>query len=181
MLLDDGGGGLIEDTIVIHLLGTEEELDNLLAFQLLMGLYPSKQIIIRMFCPSIPKEFQPTKSMVFTNPETRSKLSLYFYPDVYTAEDNAIDPRIDLILAMNANLMGHQSWVDTIKYFVKERKTCFFTEAMEPQVDIAKKNLSNIGAVFKVDVELNAFRQPLNLWTPDTNLPGFSNGFLFGI
>jgi hypothetical protein len=180
----------------VHLLGAEVEADYMPAFELLVGLLPSKtRLAIHMIGPEISPRLEPShRGMYFVSPERGTEVLLSLTSSVYTPEHYSGSVMTkesggslpfgkgtpDVVIILNGNLLGHESWVESIKLLVDEGQKTLVTEPMEQGIEAIARNLPALGAQLSIEPTPNPFKQPVYQYKKDTNLPGWSNAFISG-
>ncbi|KAI9098233.1 hypothetical protein DFS34DRAFT_649820 [Phlyctochytrium arcticum] len=179
--------------ITIHLLGAEKEADLSATFELLLSLLPKTDISIHMISPAISPRLPPTHSTLGIRNESLDSTLIVtlrqgpYSPEFYTGEAFAATGlpfgagKPDLVVMLNAGLLANASWGPTMKLLIENRVKTIVTEEMEHSCELILKQLEQIGCNVSLKTTVNPFRQPVYLWKRDTNLPGWSNGFMIGL
>ena len=89
--------------------------------------------------------------------------------------------RPDLIIALNAELVVHGEWFPVLSMIAKSGVRFMISERMEQLCMAAEANIPKTGTTTSIKTQPNPFKQPLFEFRKDVNLPGWSNGFIFGI
>ncbi|KAI8915306.1 hypothetical protein DFJ77DRAFT_548530 [Powellomyces hirtus] len=179
--------------LTIHLAGVEKEADLSALFEILLSLLPQTDIAVHMVSPAISSRLPPQHmTLGIRNEQMDSTIIVtlreglysthHLSGELYTAEGLPFGTgKPDAVIIMNSALLAMQSWAPTIKMLIDNRQKTLFTEQMEHTVEMIAKQLDAIGCALTVEATVNPFRQPVLQWKKDTNLPGWSNGFIFGI
>ncbi|KAJ3288744.1 hypothetical protein HK104_007993 [Borealophlyctis nickersoniae] len=179
--------------ITIHLLGAEKEADLTPLFELLLAFLPKTDIAIHMIGPALSERLRPEHATLGIRNETLDSTMLVtlrsglYTPEhhtgaAYRAEGLPMGTdKPDLVIAMNAALFATPTWSHTLQYLIQSKQRMAFTETMEQNVEVVKKNLAMIGAGLSAGPVVNPFRQPVWQYKRETNLPGWSNGFVFAM
>ncbi|KAI8822995.1 uncharacterized protein EV422DRAFT_387526 [Fimicolochytrium jonesii] len=179
--------------LTIHMAGVEKEADLCTLFELLLSLIPKTDIALHMISPSVSSRVPPQHATIgIRNEQMDSTIlitlreSLYGEPhitgDAYKAEGLPFGTgKPDVVIIMNSSLISSPSWLPTVRLLIENRQKTILTEQMEHTVDMIAKQLDLIGCPLTVKPEVNPFRQPVYQWKKDTNLPGWSNAFIYGI
>lgn len=161
--------------VIVHYLGPEGELDWLPAFSeigyLLGG---SGSLHVMMIGPEVPIAL--AGGMTAVNP----KLRVTFIRGLYQEEANAL-PTPHVVVALNSQLEAHSSWAGALEVIKAQAVPAFFTDYAEPCCVNAKQMLRATGLQITHPVSANPFRSPVRNQIADTNLPWYSNGFVFGV
>jgi hypothetical protein len=86
----------------------------------------------------------------------------------------------DLVFIPNGNLLAHETWIASIKLLIDKQQKTMITEPLEQGVEAIGMNLPALGGKLSLSATPNPFRQPIFQFKKDTNLPGWSNGFICG-
>ncbi|XP_077221234.1 zinc finger MYND domain protein [Tasmannia lanceolata] len=161
--------------VILHYLGPEGELDWLPAFaeigHLLNG---SGNIQIVMVGPEVPTNLSGTVSGI------RSRVRVNLVRGVYEEEATYLPPP-HVIVALNSGLESGGSWGGTLDMIKSLDVPTFFTDQSEISCTNAKQVLRASGLHISLPVMPNPFRSPLRNQAPSSNLPSYSNGFVFGV
>lgn len=184
------------------MVGVEKEADLLPLFECLLPLFPKTDLAIHMIGNRISSDIPPTqRAMAIRSPSNDSTIFLSLTTSLYTAQHldgtafslpadvpeeiaksqnfGAGEP--DVILALNAALVVHGEWAPFLQMVGKSGKKLLVTESMEQLCNSDVANLPRVGTKMSISIRLNPFRMPMQEFKKDVNLPGFSNGFIFGI
>ncbi|KAL3676772.1 hypothetical protein R1sor_026720 [Riccia sorocarpa] len=161
--------------VTIHYLGPEGELDWLPAFteigHLLTG---SGSLHVVMVGPEVPSSLSGEVNSL------GRKVRMTFVQGLYQEEANALQPP-HLVVALNAGLDRHETWAGALEVIRQMGAPTFFTDYAEPCCVNAKQVLRASGLTISHPFTPNTFRSPVRNQIPSTNVPWFSNGFLFGV
>ncbi|KAG6543648.1 hypothetical protein Mapa_014831 [Marchantia paleacea] len=161
--------------VTVHYLGPEGELDWLPAFteigHLLSG---SGSLHIVMVGPEVPSSLSGEVNSL------GRKLRMTFVQGLYQEEANALQPP-HLVVALNAGLDRSETWAGALEVIRQQGSPTFFTDYAEPCCVNAKQVLRASGLPISHPVTPNTFRSPVRNQIPSTNVPWFSNGFMFGV
>lgn len=161
--------------VVVHYLGPEGELDWLPAFSeigyLLGG---SGSLHIMMIGPEVPTAL--AGGMTALN----RKIRVSYVQGLYQEEANAL-PTPHVVVALNSQLETHSSWMGALEVIKAQAVPAFFTDYAEPCCVNAKQVLRATGLHISQPVTANPFRSPVRNQISNTNLPWYSNGFVFGV
>lgn len=160
--------------VVVHYLGPEGELDWMPAFaeisHLLNGL---GSIHIVMIGPEVPSNL----SGKFV--EVSGRVRVNVVKGIYQEESSYLSsPHV--VVALNCGLESYASWGGALELIKSMNVPVFFTDQSEILCANAKQVLRGVGLQITHPVTPNPFRSPLKDQAPSSNLPSFSNGFLFG-
>ncbi|CAI8590707.1 unnamed protein product [Vicia faba] len=161
--------------VIIHYLGPEGELDWMPAFaevgHLLNGL---GNVQIVMVGPEVPTNLSGTTSGI------GSRVRVNFVRGVYQVEASYL-PSPHVVIALNSRLENYSSWVGALDLIKSMGVPAFFTDQSEASCVNAKQVIRNAGLHITHPVTPNPFRSPVKNITPSSNLPSYSNGFVFGV
>ena len=182
--------------ITIHLLGPEVECDLMPTFEILLALIPPKtDLAIHMCGPAVsPRLSGEHRGMYFKSEASDSSVLVTLFNSLYSPEHHSGAAFVkesgglmpfgkgepDLVVILNGNLLAHETWIPSIKLLVDAGQKTLLTEPMEQGADAIGRNLPALGGSLSLGATLNPFRQPIYHFKKDTNLPGFSNAFIFG-
>ncbi|MQM02528.1 hypothetical protein Taro_035297 [Colocasia esculenta] len=162
--------------VIVHYLGPEGELDWMPAFMeighLLNG---SGNVQIFMVGPEVPSNLSGTASGFGGG---RVKVNLV--RGVYQ-EEAPLLPLPSVVLALNCGLESFGSWTGALEVIKSSDAPAFFTDRSEVACANAKQVLRGAGLHITHPVTPNPFRSPVRDRLPSSNLPSFSNGFVFGV
>ncbi|KAJ3324095.1 hypothetical protein HDV06_000636 [Boothiomyces sp. JEL0866] len=188
--------------ITIHLVGVEKEADLLPLFECLLPFYPKTDIAIHMIGNKICADIPPQqRAMMIKSQSNDSSIFISLNPTFYApqhldASAFQLPPEVpkevlkqqnfgtdkpDLIICLNAGLVTQQEWGPFLQMVCKSDRKLLVTERVETLCNAALINIPKIGGKPGVQTHPNPFRQPLYDFKKDVNLPGWSNGFIFGI
>lgn len=169
-------------------------------FECLLPLLPNIDLAIHMIGDKIAADIPskqrivllhsvPNNSSIFITTSTclygQSHIDGTGYPKELS--DKSLKPqnlgtgKPDMIIALNAGLVTQKEWAPAIARIAKSGIKFLVTERMEQLCNAAQINLPTLNAKITVSPHLNPFRQPLFDFKKDVNLPGWSNGFIFGM
>ncbi|CAM6091629.1 unnamed protein product [Calypogeia fissa] len=161
--------------VVVHYLGPEGELDWLPAFtELAYLLSGSGSLHIVMVGPDVPSSLSGEVTSL------GRKLKVTFVQGLYQEEANALQPA-NVVIALNAGLDRSETWAGALEVLKSQSVPAFFTDYAEPCCVNAKQVLRATGLQISHPVAPNPFRSPVRNQIPSTNVPWFSNGFVFGV
>ena len=188
--------------LTIHLLGPEKEADLLPLFECLLPFFPKWEICIHMIGPQISNDIPAhNRAMLLKSQSNDNSLFISLNPGNYTPQhhdaslfklpdefpkdllkgQNFGQGKPDLVIALNANLLGYPDWAPTLKFLCDAKQTVYITDRMEQMAHAVTANIHMVGGKMVVPVQANPFRQPVFDFKKDVNLPGWSNGFLFAV
>ncbi|XP_073005324.1 uncharacterized protein [Typha latifolia] len=161
--------------VIVHYLGPTGELDWMTAFaemgHLLNGL---GNIQLIMIGPEVPSNLSGTVSGI------SGRLRVNLVRGVYQEQASYLtSPHV--VVALNCGLESYGSWIGALELIKSMNVPAFFTERSEILCTNAKQVLRGAGLYVTHPVTPNPFRSPLKDQAPSTNLPSFSNGFVFGV
>ncbi|XP_024383941.1 uncharacterized protein [Physcomitrium patens] len=189
------------ETLLIHYLGPEKELEQLPAFVELLALLPAVEIHIDFVGPAVSKsadrethtfsafahcsdlECACKKKGMDSNPKglVTTRLWRGFYHDRHAE----LGRNPDLIFAANAGIAAFPSWHPTLELIVSLNVPALFTDYCEEAAVLATETIHHVirgkHPDLEFPVQVNPFRQPLSPTNKDLDLPTFSNAFVFGI
>jgi zinc finger MYND domain-containing protein 15 len=161
--------------VIIHYLGPEGELDWMPAFaevgHLLNGL---GNVQIVMVGPEVPTNLSGTTSGI------GSRVRVNLVRGVYQVEASYL-PSPHVVIALNSRLENYSSWSGALDLIKSIGVPAFFTDQSEVACVNAKQVLRNAGLHVTHPVTPNPFRSPVKNLMPSSNLPSYSNGFVFGV
>ncbi|KAJ4760746.1 Zinc finger MYND domain-containing protein 15 [Rhynchospora pubera] len=161
--------------VIVHYLGPAVELDWLQAFDeishLLNGL---GNVQIFMIGPEVPSNLLGPVSGLGSR--LRVNLVRGLYQEQYTNL-----PAPHMVIALNCGFESYGSWSGALGVIKSINVPVFFTERSEVLCTSAKQVLRTSGLHLTHPVGPNPFRSPLREQMHSTNLPSFSNGFIFGV
>lgn len=187
------------ETLHIHYLGPERELDQLPVFAELLALLPSVEIHIEFVGPAVP-EWRDGESLVFSTfarcadvectckkrdsvpkGSVTTRLWRGLYHDRYS-ELGRMPP--DLIFAANAGIAAFSSWHPSIVLIESLDVPALYTDYCEEAAVLATQTIQYVTQgnhpSLAFPVQVNPFRQPLSPSNKVLDLPTFSNAFIFG-
>eukprot|EP00249_Psilotum_nudum_P022283 c28454_g1_i1 orf=312-2213(+) len=161
--------------VVVHYLGPEGELDWLPAFSELGNLLSgSSNLHIMMIGPEVPSSLSRSATSL------GERLKVTFVKGLYQEEANSL-PSPQVVVAFNSGLETYTSWMGALEVIKAQAVSAFFTDNTETCCANAKQVLRATGLHISYPVTPNPFRSPVRKQMPSVNLPGFSNGFVFGV
>ncbi|KAI8998324.1 hypothetical protein BC832DRAFT_594934 [Gaertneriomyces semiglobifer] len=177
--------------LTIHLAGAEKEADLCALFEVLLAFLPKTDIAVHMVSPNLSDRVEShflTRGV--SNETAQSTILITMRKGIYGPQHLSGElyrneglpfgtGKPDMVVAMNANLMMAQ-WGPTMQMLIANKQKTFITESMEHSVDVLMAQLKQVG-IEVTPLEVNPFRQPCFQWQKDTNLPGWSNAFIFGL
>ncbi|CAN6452281.1 unnamed protein product [Victoria cruziana] len=161
--------------VVVHYLGPELELDWMPAFSEISHLLNgSGNLQIVMVGPEVPTNLSGTFSGI------SSRVRINFVRGLYQEEATYL-PTPHVILALNSGLDSCPSWGGALDLIKSLNVPAYFTEYSELACTNAKQVLRGSGLHISYPVTPNPFRSPVRNQAPSSNLPSYSNGFIFGV
>uniref|UniRef100_A0A1D1YAI4 Zinc finger MYND domain-containing protein 15 n=1 Tax=Anthurium amnicola TaxID=1678845 RepID=A0A1D1YAI4_9ARAE len=161
--------------VIVHYLGPEVELDWIPAFMEIGHLLNvSGNVQIFMVGPEVPSNLSGTAT------GTNSRVKVNLVRGVYQEEASCL-PIPNVVLALNCGLDTHGSWGGTLEQIKSLDVPAFFTDRSEVACSSAKQVLRGSGLYITHPVTPNPFRSPVQDRMPSSNLPSFSNCFVFGV
>ncbi|XP_058072521.1 uncharacterized protein LOC131221322 [Magnolia sinica] len=161
--------------VIVHYLGPEGELDWMPAFteigHLLNG---SGNVQIVMVGPEVPSDLSGTVLGI------SSRVRVNLVRGVYQEESTYL-PSPHVVVALNSGLESGGSWGGALELINSMNVPAFFTDQSEISCTNAKQVLRGAGLHITFPVMPNPFRSPVRNPMPSTNLPSYSNGFVFGV
>ncbi|KAI4298672.1 hypothetical protein L6164_032204 [Bauhinia variegata] len=161
--------------VIIHYLGPEGELDWMPAFaevgHLLNGL---GNVQIVMVGPEVPADLSGTTSGI------GSRVRVNLIRGAYEVEATYL-PSPHVVIALNCGLESYSSWSGALDLIKSMGVPAFFTDQSEITCENAKQVLRNAGLNITHPVTPNPFRSPVKKHGSSSNLPSYSNGFVFGV
>ncbi len=181
----------IPKRFVFHIVGAEKEADLVPLYEILAGLFPGLELYLILVGPRIAQDLSHSEKLtVFTNNALKSSVKVLVHHGVYDetcVTGAAFEKELGFIAkpdgaaALNGNFLNYETWQPTILMLTQHKIKSIFSEAMESSAIIDKLNFSGVGVPVTTDIIVNPFRQPLLTWSPEHNIPAWSNAFLFGI
>ncbi|KAJ7967677.1 Zinc finger MYND domain-containing protein 15 [Quillaja saponaria] len=161
--------------VIVHYLGPEGELDWMTAFaevgHLLNGL---GNVQIVMVGPEVPTNLSGTTSGI------GSRMRVNLVRGSYQVEATYL-PSPHVVIALNCGLDSYPSWEGALDLIKSMGVPTFLTEKSEIFCANAKHVLRNAGLHITHPVTPNPFRSPVKNHGCSSNLPSYSNGFVFGV
>ncbi|KAH7662109.1 HIT/MYND zinc finger-like protein [Dioscorea alata] len=161
--------------VVVHYLGPEGELDWMPAFieigHLLNGV---GNVQIVMIGPEVPSNLSGSVSGI----SGRVRVSLV--RGIYQEQASYLSSA-HVVIALNCKLESFGSWGGALELIKSMNVPAFFTDKSEILCANAKQVLRVAGLHISHPVTPNPFRSPLREQATSSNLPSFSNGFVFGV
>ncbi|KAJ8478160.1 hypothetical protein OPV22_021887 [Ensete ventricosum] len=162
--------------VIVHYLGPAGELDWMPAFaeigHLLNGLGNIQMVMIG---PEVPSNLSGTSSGI------SGRLRVNLVRGMYQEQAPYLLSSPHVVVALNCGLENYGSWESAIDLIKSMNVPTFFTETSEISCANAKQVLRGAGLHISHPVTPNPFRSPLRNQAPSSNLPSFSNGFVFGV
>ena len=181
--------------ITLHIAGAETEAEILPLYELLLGLLPPNiHLALHLIGPAVSNRLLPEHSHILYKNES-NKVLVTLTSSVYTPECHSGSAILtgketfipfgkgkpDVVLIMNGYLLADENWIPTFKHLVQMEQKTIITEPMEQHVEAMCRNIPGIGGRITLAKTPNPFKRPVCEWKRDSNLPGWSNGFIFGI
>lgn len=188
-------------TVHIHYLGPERELDQLPAFAELLALLPwvgkihidfvgpavqglrdGESLEISTFgrCSDVECACKERKDSV-----PKGGITMKLWRGFYHDRHPEIGATPDLIFAANAGIAAFPGWHPTIQLIESLNVPALFTDYCEEAAVMAVQTIQYLSLgkhpSLAFPVQVNQFRQPLSPSNKDLDLPTFSNAFIFGI
>lgn len=161
--------------VILHYLGPEGELDWMPAFaeigHLLNGM---SNIQIVMVGPGVPMNLSGTTSGISSRVRVNLVRGLYQEEATYLSSPH-------VVIALNCGLEKYASWGGALNLIKSMSVPAFFTDQSELSCANAKQVLRTAGLHITQPVTPNPFRSPVRNNGPSSNLPSYSNGFVFGV
>ncbi|KAJ3126479.1 hypothetical protein HK098_007461 [Nowakowskiella sp. JEL0407] len=173
--------------LTIHMIACTYEADIIHLYEVLVGLLPNTELTIHLFGPAISQRIEASETKYsFSNAEIKSKLIITIRHGGYTEQHlmgqgeglNGVKP--NLIVCLNAPIIGPQSQMVPWKLMVECDVKCLLTTNIEASVMVLETGLmQKTGGRFAYGekTSVNPFRQPVQEFAQDLNLPSWSNGF----
>lgn len=186
----------------MHLIGVEVEADLIPLFEFLLPLLPNTQLAIHMIGPAISAQIHPQhRSMALRSDESNSSIFITLNTDVYQPKyvegkafpvSDSIPQELrnlfnfgpdkpDLVIGLNAALLMYAEWKPCVQMLSKMGQKVIFTDVLEQMIDAVDANLPMLGASLSIKAQPNPFKHPVFLFKQDMNLPGWTNGFYYGM
>ncbi|XAR65632.1 hypothetical protein NMG60_11009805 [Bertholletia excelsa] len=161
--------------VIVHYLGPEGELDWMPAFaeigHLLNG---TGNIQIIMVGPEVPTNLSGTTSGISSRVRVNLVRGLYQDEATYLSSPH-------VVIALNCGLESYGSWSGALELIKSMGIPAFFTDQSEISCANAKQVLRSAGLQITLPVTPNPFRSPVRNRGASSNLPSYSNGFVFGV
>ncbi|XP_057470742.1 uncharacterized protein LOC130759603 [Actinidia eriantha] len=161
--------------VILHYLGPEGELDWMPAFaeigHLLNGMGNIQIVIVG---PGVPANLSGTTSGISSRVRVNLVRGLYQEEATYLTSPHAI-------VALNCALEKYASWGGALDLIKSMGVPAFFTDQSEISCANAKQVLRSAGLHITQPVTPNPFRSPVRNQGSSSNLPSYSNGFVFGV
>ncbi|KAL7057610.1 hypothetical protein AAHC03_016829 [Spirometra sp. Aus1] len=184
---------IYQESLTIHLVGVEREVDLLPVFKELEHLISPeiKQIQLIFIGPTISPAAHPT--LWYLSPRISARLWRGLYHD-FVAENLRCGrtETPDVVIGFNAGLSTYPTWPETVDLLYKLGKPVFFTDSCQYSCLCSLRlleelKLSSTGEVgpkstnfdFLSSLVLNPFRCPLRIPSMSTKWPWLSNAFIF--
>ncbi|KAH9524827.1 hypothetical protein Btru_027977 [Bulinus truncatus] len=158
--------------IEVHLLGAEREAEMFHPFLELARLLSPLDVRLHLFGDKLKQSRQ----------HLCENLSFFTHPGFYhISRSMGNHPSPHLAIGFNAGLSAYPSFKETIEVLLKEKTPFYCTDycylsILHSSQALAKSNTGNIE-----DVEVNPFHSPFRMFASDSNLPRYSNAFIFHI
>ncbi|XP_017698852.1 zinc finger MYND domain-containing protein 15 [Phoenix dactylifera] len=161
--------------VIVHYLGPAGELDWMPAFlEITHLLNGSGNMQIVMIGPEVPSNLSGTVSGISGRLRVNLVRGIYQEQASYLSSPHAV-------IALNCGLESYGSWGGALELIKSMNVPAFFTERSEISCANAKQVLRGAGLHVAHPVTPNPFRSPLQDQIPSSNVPSFSNGFVFGV
>ncbi|BBN01197.1 zinc finger MYND domain-containing protein 15 [Marchantia polymorpha subsp. ruderalis] len=163
--------------VTIHYLGPQGELDWLPAFAEvghLLSAFHSGSLHIVMVGPEVPNSLSGEATGL------GKKLRITYVQGLYQEEATALFPP-NLVVALNAGLDRSGTWAGDLNIIKQQAVPTYFTDYAESCCLNAKQVLLAAELPLTQPIVPNAFRSPVRAHVPFTDVPWFTNGFLFGV
>ncbi|KAG6555095.1 hypothetical protein Mapa_003130 [Marchantia paleacea] len=163
--------------VTIHYLGPQWELDWLPAFAEvghLLSAFQSGSLHIVMVGPEVPNSLSGEATAL------GKKLRITYVQGLYQEEATALFPP-HLVVALNAGLDRSETWAGDLNTIKQQAVPTYFTDYAESCCLNAKQVLLAAELPLTQPIVPNAFRSPVRSRVPFTDVPWFTNGFLFGV
>lgn len=161
--------------VILHYLGPEGELDWMTAFaEISYLLNGSGNIQIVMIGPEVPSNLSGTVSGI------GGRVRVNLVRGLYQEQAPRLPPP-HVVVALNCGLENYGSWGGALEVIKSSGVPTFFTDRSEISCTNSKQVLRAAALQISHPVMPNPFRSPVQDRAPSTNLPSFSNGFVFGV
>jgi len=168
------------DTLCVHWLGAEKELDGLPLLHELSWLLPNTKFDIVMIGPAVPLTRNQEQLTVAPNVTIRLISALY-----HTAIDTDLVrcTDADLVVGLNAGLEAYPSYVPTVQKVLQARKPFMCTDYNYESASHAAGLVTKLlGHEISLGVAPNVFVGPRTEKSGNKSyaIPSFSNAFMYG-
>ncbi|KAL7591625.1 hypothetical protein Lser_V15G32084 [Lactuca serriola] len=161
--------------VILHYIGPEEELDCLPAFsEIDSTLNGPGNLQIVMIGPKVPSTLS---GLTF---QTGTHMRVNMVKGIYQEEVSFL-PRPDLVVGLNCGFESNSSWFGALEVVKSKDLPGFFTDQSEVLCGKAKQVIRGAGLHITHPVTPNPFRSPVRNFGVSSNLPSYSNGFVFGV
>lgn len=177
-------------TAIVHLIGVEKELDQLLGYQELHRLLPDLRLQIVMVGPSVPPSLHKATSRKFSSRDGDGCVEISFFRGLYH-DFRAIGVQLpSLVLGPNLGLFATNKYPGLAKtawLLAKEGCPVVLTDFTELGADQTRHIFQNLGVSLSWPVEINPFRRPVVQKTSvgyngtGFDIPLCANGFILGV
>lgn len=190
------------NSLRVHYLGPERELDQLPVFAELLALFPGVSIHIDFVGPGVPP-FRDGESLEFSSfcrcsdngcvckkKESflcKRGVTVQLWRGLYHDRYAELGDSPDLVFGANAGIAAFSSWHPSLRLIETLDVPVFFTDYCEEAAVMAMETIQSVCSgrrqqrALAFPVQVNPFRQPLCPGNMDLDLPTFSNAFIFGI
>eukprot|EP00246_Nothoceros_aenigmaticus_P017865 TRINITY_DN902_c0_g1_i1.p1 TRINITY_DN902_c0_g1~~TRINITY_DN902_c0_g1_i1.p1 ORF type:complete len:628 (+),score=107.90 TRINITY_DN902_c0_g1_i1:335-2218(+) len=161
--------------VVVHYLGPEGELDWLPGFAEIGHLLGGAGgLHVYMVGPEVPSSLSGETAGV------GRKLKVTFAQGLYQDEVSSLPPP-NVVVALNSGLESYSTWIGALEVVKQQGVPAFFTDFAEPCCVNAKQALRASALQVTYPVTPNPFRSPCRNQIASSNVPWYSNGFVFGV
>ncbi|XP_073059323.1 uncharacterized protein [Primulina eburnea] len=190
----------------IHYLGPEKEMLQLAVFGELRALFPGVNVHLDFVGPEIPHHRDGEKVDLYSYAEcdlidcqckcpiekdskgltshNSQAITLQLHAGCYHDhfEELVKDSIPHIIIAPNAGIAAYMSWLPTLNLIKEIKVPAVFSDYCEEASHLAARCITSAtGRAPKIPIQLNPFRQPLQVEGSALFLPCYSNCFLFGM
>lgn len=161
--------------VILHYIGPEDELDWMPAFAEISHILNGMgNVQIVMMGPGVPTNLSGSSSGI------GSRVCVNIVRGVYQ-EEALFLPLPHVVIGLNCGFESYSSWIGGLELIKSKGIPAFFTDQSETSCAKAKQVLRSVGLQITHPVTPNPFRSPVRNYGLSTDLPSYSNGFVFGV
>ncbi|KAL5003901.1 hypothetical protein ScPMuIL_017357 [Solemya velum] len=159
-----------ESELRIDILGVEKEVEMLQLFQETGLLMPDKSLDIHMFGQKVSKAVDELE-------KNYRNVKITVHKKLYHNKKSIRKPHV--VVGFNAGIGAYASWSDTMKLLKEEKIPAFFTDYCQYSCEGGNIIMQKLGLGTTSSPVINPFRSPVRRESEETDMPWYSNGFLY--